>query len=253
MNRTKRFNLLAGGISIGSEEITAGTLSGLFKDLTDGTDVLVSNWHVFMGEPAKTNILQPGRYDGGRMPNDIVGVLKRSAPIDVYGKLPWWKRILCMLFGWLLEEWCMPSKLPNYLDAACSTFQPYDKSRTVTRGVYIDEDKILFPKNTHTGDGIVGRKVWKVGRTTEVTIGTVVDDSATVKVWYGDRWIIFQDQIVVEGDASGGDSGSPTFIMEKDSPSEEDAFVGLLYAGGAKHFIVCKYKYILEKLQVKWG
>jgi hypothetical protein len=104
-----------------------------------------------------------------------------------------------------------------------------------------------------TGDGIAGRKVWKVGRTTGLTVGEVIDDSATVKVWYGDRWVRFDDQILVQGRSHGGDSGSPTFVMVGDQPSEHDAFVGLLFAGGDGTWVTCKYKYILEMLRVRWG
>jgi len=249
MDRTGRFGVLAGGISIGSEEVTAGTLSGLFKDLTDGTDVIVSNFHVFKGRPGKTLILQPGRYDGGRATGDVVGVLKRYVSIGGHEGLPWWLRALAVLFGWLLG----PGGDPNYVDAAVAAFRPSDPSRTATRGVYMEDGRIVFPKSSMTGDGIAGRRVWKVGRTTGLTIGEVIDDSATVKVWFGDRWARFEDQILVKGESQGGDSGSPTFVMLGDGPSEDDAFVGLLFAGGDGVWVTCKYKYLLELLRVRWG
>jgi len=252
MDRTGRFTKLAGGISVGSVEITAGTLSGLFKDLKDGKEVIVSNWHVFKGKPGSTEILQPGKYDGGKSPDDVIGVLKRYVPLDRYGKLPWWKRIICMLFGWLLEEWCLASKEPNLVDAACATWSPHDKNRTVVKGVYLDDGSIIHPKNSHPGDNILNARVWKAGRTTGVTIGTVIDDSAKVKVWYGDRYIVFEDQIIVQARCEGGDSGSPVFIMKHNKPSEDDAFVGLLFAGGRGFFVACKYKHIKSLLQVSW-
>jgi len=251
MDRTARFLQIAGGVSVGSTETTAGTLSGVFKD-DDGTEVIVSNWHVFRGEPNKTPIVQPGRYDGGVDPNDRIGVLKRYVPLDRYVRLPWWKRIICKLFGWLLEEWCLPSKEPNYVDAACARIDIHDKSRKIVRGVYLDDGSIIMPKNVHSGDNIVNAKVWKVGRTTGLTTGTVIDDSAKVKVWYGDRFVIFEDQLLVKGEVRGGDSGSPVFIMWGDSPSEEDGFVGLLFAGGAGYYVACKYKWIRELLKVSW-
>jgi hypothetical protein len=52
--RTQRMKVLRAGISIGSEEITAGTLTGRFIDLTDNTVVMVSNRHVFEGTEGKT-------------------------------------------------------------------------------------------------------------------------------------------------------------------------------------------------------
>jgi hypothetical protein len=249
MNRTERFGVLAGGISTGSEDVTAGTLSGLFKDLTDGSDVLVSNFHVFQGKPGKTLILQPGKYDGGKAPDDVIGVLKRYVPVDGHESLPWWLRVLAILFGWIFN----PGGGPNYVDAAVATLRLSDPSRTATKGVYLEDGRIIFPRSTMTGDGIAGRKVWKVGRTTGLTIGEVIDDSATVKVWYGDRWARFDDQILVRGESKGGDSGSPTFVMLGDQPSEDDAFVGLLFAGGDNNWVTCKYKHILELLKVKWG
>jgi len=251
VDRTARFKTLAGGISIGSEEVTAGTLSGCFIDETDGSRVLVSNWHVFKGTPGETKVLQPGKYDGGGK-NDVVGVVKRLVPVPPKGKLPWWKRIICFFLGWLLEEWCTAGEEPAKVDCACATFEPVDESRELVEGVYLDDGSIIHPKNSHPGDGILEKTVWKSGRTTGVTFGRVEADSAKVKVFYGDKWVIFEDVIVVRGLARPGDSGSPTFLATSDKPSEDDAFVGLLFAGSSEFFIVCKYKYIRPLLGVRW-
>jgi len=252
VDRTARFKTLAGGISIGSEEITAGTLSGCFVDETDGTRVLVSNWHVFQGTPGETRVLQPGRYDGGGS-KDVVGKVKRLVPVPPKEKFPWWKKLLCLFLGWLLEEWCTPEAEPAKVDCACATFEPVDESRELVEGVYLDDGRIIHPKYTHPGDHVEGRAVWKVGRTTGLTKGTVVADSAKVKVFYGDKWVIFEDVIIVDGLARGGDSGSPVFLANSSEPSEEDEFVGLLFAGSSTQFVVCKYKYIRELLKVRWA
>ena len=251
MDRTGRFTTLAGGISVGSEKITAGTLSGIFIDLTDGREVLVSNLHVFEGEPGKTVILQPGRHpDGGRKPDDIVGILKRYVPLRET-KPPLWRRIICHLFGWLLGDWCLSSPEPNLVDVACAEFWPY-RHRGLVRGVYLDDGRILYPGKTHPGDGIDGARVWKSGRTTGVTIGTVLSDSVTLKVWYGDRFLVFGDQILVEGVSDHGDSGSPVFLMSGDSPSPGDALVGILFAGSGGFYVACKWKWVRELLKIEW-
>jgi hypothetical protein len=253
MDRTDRFSRLAGGISIGSVRVTAGTLSGVFTDIEDGKPVLVSNWHVFVGDPGKTPIVQPGQYDGGRDPVDRVGILKRYVPLDGVPTMPWWKRIICFLFGWLFPEWCKQQKMDNYVDAACATFAPATEGdRELVKGVYMDDGSILYPKNTHPGDNIKTRTVWKVGRTTGYTEGMVIFDNATVRVWYGTRYYVFKDQIVVRGTGRPGDSGSPVFLMKGEAPSEDDAFVGLLYAGSTDLFVVCKYKWIKSLLKVRW-
>jgi len=246
MDRTKRFEVLAGGISIGSERVTAGTLSGVFKDMTDGRDVLVSNWHVFEGQPKKTQILQPGPHDGGLVDTDRVGRLKRYVSL----KPSRWRVAICAILGSLLGEWC--SAYRNLVDAAVATFEPSDPRRKLVRGVYMDDGNILCPRGTHPGDGIIGRKVWKVGRTTGFGEGVVVSDNAVVKVWYGDQYILFQDQIIVKGKSEGGDSGSPVFLLSGDRPSENDQLVGLLFAGSDEYFVVCKYKHLQNLLKVNW-
>lgn len=246
-DRTRRQDLLAGGISIGSEIVTAGTLTGVFIDRKDGMNVLVSNFHVFMGTPYKTKILQPGKYDGGS-DNDVVGLLKRYVPIERREKFPWWKKLVCLLFGWFLEEYCTPSEIPSHVDVACATIE----ARKPEYGVYLDNGQIIHPKSTHSGDGVTGSTVWKVGRTTGYTEGNVVSSSSKVKVWYGDKWIVFDDVVLVKGLARGGDSGSPVFLKKGEQPSEEDSFVGILFAGSTDYFIFCKYKYIVEELGVEW-
>jgi len=249
-DRTARQGTLAAGISVGSERVTAGTLTGRFLDKTDGTIVMVSNYHVFEGKPGETAILQPGPYDRGRKPEDVVGVLKRCVELEQKEKFPWWRRLLCIIFGWFLEEWCTPEALPSRLDAACARFTAPDRS--LEGGVYLDDGTIIKPRGAHSGDGITGNRVWKSGRTTGVTIGTVESDSAKVKVWYGDRWVIFEDVILVRGLARGGDSGSPVFILRGEKPSEEDQICGMLFAGSSEVFVACKYKYLEELLGVSW-
>jgi len=246
MDRTRRFEVLAGGISIGSVNVTAGTLSGAFKDMTDGRDVLVSNWHVFEGKPKETKILQPGPHDGGDPNADTVGRLKRYVPLQP----SLFRTVVCTIFGPLLREWC--SAYRNLVDAAAATFEPSDPKRRLAKGVYLDDGSIIVPRGTHPGDGIIGRRVWKVGRTTGYTQGIVVSDNAVVRVWYGDRYIIFHDQIIVQGRSRGGDSGSPVFLLCGERPSENDQLVGLLFAGSDEYFVVCKYKHIQSLLKVNW-
>jgi len=251
-DRTARQQTIAAGISVGSENITAGTVTGKFLDLTDGQIVVVSNRHVFEGTPAKTAVVQPGPYDGGRKPQDQIGVVKRLVEWEKREELPWWKKIICILLGWLLEEWCMGVKIPENLDAAVSTFQPTDTQRTLESGVYMDDGSIMKIKNTHPGDNILGKKVWKAGRTTGVTTGVVVDDEAMVKVWYGDKWRLYDDVVIVEGLSRGGDSGSPVFLMTGDTPSQNDAICGILFAGSDVTWVHCKYKYLEDTLKVRW-
>lgn len=80
-NRTGRADPLRGGISISSERRnSAGTLGCLVRDRRTGEDLLLSNWHVIVGDwwarPGQ-HIYQPGRLDGGRA-TDTVALLDRD-------------------------------------------------------------------------------------------------------------------------------------------------------------------------------
>jgi hypothetical protein len=73
------------GISIGHPEVTAGTLGAIVEDTHTGRKLILSNNHVIAnsndsqeGDP----ILQPGKIDGGRNPEDVVGNLFRFVPIQ---------------------------------------------------------------------------------------------------------------------------------------------------------------------------
>jgi hypothetical protein len=90
----------------------------------------------------------------------------------------------------------------------------------------------------------IGDSVRKSGRTTGVTVNTVFDNGATVKVWYTlSKWAIFYDQILVNQPfIESGDSGSP---VDKDG-----AFVGLAFAGSSSTAVVCKAKYIISGLGI---
>jgi len=72
------------GVSMGHQNVSAGTLATVVKDRTTGLKLLLSNNHVF----AYSNdglvgdaILQPGPMDGGLFPSDIVARLERFIPL----------------------------------------------------------------------------------------------------------------------------------------------------------------------------
>jgi len=243
MDRTARLSTLAGGISLGTMAGRAtGTLTGVFKDLNDGRDVLVSNRHVLIGNVGDA-VIQPGQADGGTG-KDRVGAIKRYVGIRM---LTWWQELvysIYRLFG-IRRNW------GNHVDVACASIEAAD--RAISGGAYLDDGSIIHPRKTHPGDNIRGRSVWKSGRSTGVTYGVVIDDVATVKVYYDDdKAAIFEDVIVVQGRSAPGDSGSPVFLMASDKPSEDDEFCGILFAGSEGYYIACKYKWIQGLLNVSW-
>jgi hypothetical protein len=40
--------------------------------------------------------------------------------------------------------------------------------------------------------------------------------------------------------------------MARNTPSEDDAFIGLLFAGTTGYYVACKYKHLKQLLEVSW-
>jgi hypothetical protein len=187
------------GFSIGHHNITAGTFGCLVRDLRDGDGqgdhLILSNNHVLANTNAAALgdlILQPGPFDGGVFPADGVATLDRFEPI-VFGAAGY-----------------------NVVDAAVArpTF-----SRNVTAAII----GVVIPRGV--GQALVGARVIKAGRTTQVTSGNVIATNATVAVNYGLPGVAtFRHQIITTVMSAGGDSGS--LLMDSDLNA-----IGLLYAG----------------------
>ena len=179
-SRVRRYRPVPGGVSIGHVEITAGTLTCTAVDAKTGeklglscNHVIALQWHKMRRGRRGDPVIQPGKADGGRYPDDTVG---------------------------FLERWVDVKERGNLVDAA--VFTP---STPETLSDSIAElgraDRVVEPE--------VGMKVVKSGRTTGVSYSAIFDTCATIKV---EGWgeAIFQDQVVVKPAFSApGDSGSP--------------------------------------------
>ena len=196
----------------------AGTLGMVTYD-----DKILSNSHVIAMNPetatflsAGTPILQPGTRDGGTI-DKRVGVLESYIPID------------------------FAPDAENYADAAIGSI---DVSVNASPGQqFYEEGNYWIEGWTEVSQGDTVRKS---GRTTGVTTGTVNHTNVRVRVYYGDQWAYFEDQIVITQDnwsfAQPGDSGS---AVDKDGQ-----FVGLLFAGSADSVVICKAGYIIDGLGI---
>jgi hypothetical protein len=225
VSRTAMVRPIAGGISLGvPEDAYGGKMAGTLGLVVQGPGkyyYILSNAHVIAMNskaqflPLGTAVLQPGTYDGGTV-EDKVGELYKYIKIT---------------FG---------PKGKNYADAAIANITTSD----YLVGEVLDSDN----QNTYTISGTaevsIGDSVRKSGRTTGVTISTVFDMDATVKVWYTlSKWAVFYDQILVNQPfIDSGDSGSPV--------DKGGAFVGLAFAGSSTTAVVCKAKYIINELGI---
>jgi hypothetical protein len=189
------------GFSCGHPNVTAGTIGAGCYDLNPFPSkpsryYILSNNHVLadsnaanIGDP----ILQPGRFDGGTLPGDVIGRLSRYIPIRFDGTC-------------------------NTVDAAIAEV-PF---HLLDRDIYW----LGVPRSAAIA-AQVGMIVRKTGRTTSFTTGRVTAINATVNINFGGgRVARFCNQIVTNDMSEGGDSGSLVLDQEGNP-------VGLLFAGSA--------------------
>ena len=181
---TGRFRPAPGGVSLGHYQITAGTLGCLVKDKKSGKVLILSNNHVLAnsnkaekGDP----ILQPGPYDGGKKPKDLIGYLENWIEINF-------------------------KKEANLVDAALA--------RPKVSGDVRPEIMLIGSPQGLT-KAKIGMPIQKSGRTTGYTTGKVKDISASVKVNYDNQTALFRGQILTTNMSQGGDSGSLVLDMKQ--------------------------------------
>lgn len=216
------------GYSVGHVDVTAGTIGAAVYDLQPGglgvppRYYLLSNNHVLantnaarIGDP----VLQPGRYDGGALPGDLIGRLSRYVPITLEPAVP---RALHR----------------NLVDAAVAevAFSDLDRNPYWISGIAGWRPRGLTA---------VGQVVQKTGRTTNYTTGRIIATNATIDVAYnGGRIGRFLDQVVTTPMSAGGDSGSLVSTLD-------GVAMGLLFAGSAASTIICHIEYVRALLRVE--
>lgn len=215
---TTRYRPVPGGCSIGPEAtVSAGTLGGWACDERDETTVLVSNNHVISNldtMPALRRIVQPARLDGGVLPGDVIGRLKRHQQVNTVANPP-----------------TVPIPT-SVVDAAIGS---------IDAGIDIDHDVLAIgPAIYELRAPTLDMRVQKRGRTTRLTAnGRVTTVGATFNCTYRNRTRISRIQNAfritsTNGQPFGspGDSGSLIFDQAAGQLSGTRPVVGLLYAGG---------------------
>lgn len=87
--------------------------------------------------------------------------------------------------------------------------------------------------------------VWKRGRTTETTAGTVIGTGVSTRVKYGeDNTVTMRGCIIATDMSEPGDSGSPVF-------TNEGELLGLVFAGSPTHTIISPATVIESQLGVE--
>jgi S1-C subfamily serine protease len=207
--------------------IIIGTL-GCFVTLTDGSTAILSNNHVLAGEnrglKGKDRILQPGNlaFTAAQYVATLTDfVALKPSPANA-----------------------RPARgnvIFNAVDAAVATLE----QGVASSQAYLPARTQPAPHGL--GNAMVGDKVFKIGRTTGLTHGTITAIGTVVgPIGYepGNCW--FSQQFEIVGDngtmfSDHGDSGSAIV-------STTGEVLGLLYAGNGTHTYACPIQAVLAAL-----
>lgn len=183
---TSRCRPLEAGVSGSSPEVGGCTITGGFIDRTTNTTYILTNAHCTTysatckkEDLVEREIIQPSPIDGGRYPDDTIGVVKKASDLTTDG----------------------------YTDTAL--ILPY-QNILITN---ILHGTSIYMSGTYR-EPLPGEEVVKSGRTTYVTRGRVIAIGVTIKVDYRCTTRTVYDCIVTTPMSQPGDSGSPT-VTEK--------------------------------------
>ena len=238
------------GCSIGHKDITAGTFGAVAYENQTGAVMILSNNHVLANVnkgDIGDHILQPGKYDGGQLPVDIIATLDDFVEIETVSSsdCPFTSAMI-KIWNWLSGLFGRHSRLSSYRDVTnkvdCALALPMSPESI---------DPFIPDIGTVTGvvSPEVGMEVMKRGRTTEITRGKIdsIDNIVNVNMGDGD-YAIFEDQTIISGIggafSAGGDSGS--LILDKSRRA-----VGLLFAGNDSITIANDINNVLKALDVR--
>lgn len=216
--RDQRFAEIPLGVSVGSPNVTAGTLGAKVFDANTREAYILSNWHVLVGNTAAQPgdpIRQPGPLDGGRETDKIAEVTRSVlGPFDAaIGRITGERPIL----------------------------------DTTLEGHKIDD--VITPR--------LGMMVWKSGRTTGRTEGFIDGLQMTTQLNYRSAGVRRIEQVIrivprpgaAPGEISlGGDSGS-IWVDEATGKA-----VGLHFAGelgdAPEYALANDIQPVIDRLQV---
>jgi hypothetical protein len=217
---TTRYRPVPGGCSIGPEAtVSAGTLGGFACDDTDSTIVQLSNNHVISGldaMPALRRIVQPGRLDGGVLPGDVIGALKRHVVVNTVPNV------------------AGANPAASVVDAAIGTV-------TVARTDQIRQ--LDVPAIYELQAPALGMNVQKRGRTTRLTTnGRITSINVTTLITYRNQTRLgrVQNSFIITSTngavfSAAGDSGSLILNQARGELNGTFPVVGLLFAGGTNN------------------
>ncbi len=249
LDKKSRLRPALRGCSLGHYRITAGTFGCLVY--RDRQPFILSNNHVMADENRASTgdpILQPGPFDGGKNPNDVIATLYEFVPVKFPSlqRVSGWARTWAALGNGIAQILEQPIRFPtpilvqavnNLVDAAIAKpVSSNDLSNDAFEGDRQPTGVLDSPE--------IGTNLFKTGRTSCLTTGQITALDATVQVGYDQGTATFEGQLIASPMSQGGDSGS--LMQEQDS----NRAVGLLFAGSDQTSILNPITDVLNALRV---
>lgn len=233
------------GVTIGHEDITAGTFGCLVR--RGDERLILSNNHVLADSNAGQigdAILQPGRSDGGT-DADKIAELTDYVAID-FGDEPAPGGCGASLVRLLRVFSRQPTPQPreqagqepsgeNEVDAALA--RPLSDD-------LVSADILEIGVPTGIAQVTLGTQVQKSGRTTDYTTGRIIQIDVTARISYGNRTALFVNQLMADRMSEPGDSGSAVLDMERN-------VIGLLFAGSSNTTLINPIQKVLTALDIQ--
>jgi len=209
--------------------------------------MIISNNHVLADVNTGVvgdDILQPGPYDGGTRPDDVIAHLGEFVEIEMLGTpsnctfSKGFARIWSAIWGAFRKKTVFAAVTNGINKVDCALAQPVSDSD-------VSDEILEVGEVTEECEAEMNMKVKYSGRTTGMYQGEVKGLDGMAQVNMGDgKYAIFEDQIVIEPSPQGGDSGS-CLLTEKC-----DRCIGLIFAGGGGHGLANKWKNIKAALSL---
>ncbi len=210
------------GCGLGHVDVTVGTFGCLVQKKGDSSKLyILSNSHILANEGLASigdNIIQPGDYDGGNAPNDVIAKLAEFVPFD---------------FNVSAE---------NHVDAAIA--------RVIRKNQVISKIAVIGVPPSDVGVARIGTRVKKTGRTTGFTLGEVLDTDFKTTLKYKktkttEGEVKFADQVLCTRYTAGGDSGS--IVLHETT----NKILGLHFAGSPSTSIFNKIHHVINELDIE--
>ncbi|MGA2704893.1 MAG: trypsin-like serine protease [Isosphaeraceae bacterium] len=209
------------GFGVGHVNITVGTFGCLVRKKDDDeTLYILSNSHVLADEGTGAvgdRVIQPGKYDGGAAPGDVIAELSQWIPFQFTS-----------------------TGYPNTVDASIAKVK---NKASVTSAI-----RLIGVPTGASNRVRRGMRVQKTGRTTDYTQGIIQDINYRMALNYkkpggGSGRVGLQDLVLCTRFTDGGDSGSAVLDMNK-------RIVGLHFAGSPSSSIFNKINNVLTQLDI---